>query len=329
MAIGGVGSDIGTLDSIKRYMIQYAFDNTWNKIQKQPQIYPKVAKIVNLRQKLTPIMGQISSTAIKSFDGEINFGGYRTFETSLRVYPYSDGKLIYRDTVKFSDFDMQLEAIELMAASASRFTEKMVLNALAAGDQLTGAVADYLVSDNQVMGASTQSNKGSVAFSRTNLQTAITAMSQYYDIEGLDQLEVRPDTIILNIASEWTADTIFPGPNIVITGSTDAVRTQLNEFAKRNITPYYSKELATAQFILVDTSLPVKPLMVNLPFKTADDPSDVGYDLMIWPDNDHYADKVAIMFYVGVGATQHWYTVYSSGTSFPTLINPKTKKGVQ
>jgi len=166
--------------------------------------------------------------------------------------------------------------VQGLAQEAKRFIGELIFELLGQGNLSTGTSTNFVgktincYDGNPFFSAShsegssgTQSNKGTVAFSYTNLQTAITAMKGIKDDKG-KYLNVAPDLLVVNQSDEFTAreilnSTYYPEKLTDTPGVQKLASNVLKGALDLYVTPY----LTSGTWIVLDTKGVVKPLLLQ------------------------------------------------------------------
>lgn len=329
----GTGRGSGTLGILEQSVIHQAIADTWGALAEEPKIYPLISMDLQEVAHEVTIRGYVRSGGLKRWSGAGASEMVEPYEQKLRVYQYNDMISFPWDTTLFSPLmQKELNETRMMVVRAHQQVDDLFVNALAGSTTLSAPFNTYLTQDAR-HGVTDNDNKGASNFSGAALEAGILAMGKYKDKRGRHRLGwPRPNLLILNPCKEFSQVPILgAGPLItVVFPTTGTPATQSNVNPYQNAIKYirYSHALEQNQFILVDTSKPWRPLIINAPFKGGN-LGDLGIKHNVWSDFTHKQNFADIDLYIGYCASEHWYTFYNStqGT-FPTLYDPKKEVGV-
>lgn len=166
--------------------------------------------------------------------------------------------------------------IRQLAQEAKRFIGELTFELLGEGDTDTGKAGTnfanqtitcydgnaYFDTVHSEGVSGTQSNKGTVAFSFANLQTAITAMKGIKDDAG-KFLNVNPDLLVINQSDEWTAREVLNSSFYPVTTSGSGAKLATNVL-KGALDLYVTPYLESGTWAVLDTTNMVKPMILQM-----------------------------------------------------------------
>jgi len=164
--------------------------------------------------------------------------------------------------------------VRQLAQEAKRFIGELVFELLGQGNLSTGTSTNFsgktitcydgnpfFYGTHSEGSSGSQSNKGTVAFSFANLQTAITAMKGIKDDKG-KFLSVTPDLLVVNQSDEFLARETLNSTYYPVEGTTTnklAVNV-MKGIVDLYVTPY----ITSGTWILLDTKGIVKPAILQM-----------------------------------------------------------------
>ena len=163
-----------------------------------------------------------------------------------------------------------------LAQEAKRFLGELIFELLGQGNLSIGTSANFSgktitcydglpffsTSHTAPEGTSvTQSNKGTVAFTYANFQTALTAMKGIKDDKG-KYLNVKPDLLVVNQSDEFAAREILNSNFYPVTTSGSGAKLAVN--VMKGITDLYvTPYLTSGTWAVLDTKRIVKPMILQ------------------------------------------------------------------
>jgi len=193
---------------------------------------------------------------------------------SIKNLDWEASIAISRNAIEDEQYGQIKLKVRQLANRARRFWGKQVFKILSQGNLSTGDSGIYngkdlkcydgqpFFSDSHSEGDSgTQSNKGTVALTYSNLQTAIQTMMGIKDDKG-EELDIRPDLLVVNQKNMFVAREILNSTYYPEEGTTTAklATNVLKGLLDLYVTPYVDAN----DWFVFDTSGIIKPVILQV-----------------------------------------------------------------